>query len=106
MSDLFRNHIVGFPTRQLVYLSLPNKLLHVFANFPDAIYPELKAHSFAINPYMTNGFSHHYQLDEPTFIFRGVRSDFYFLSDFSMKFVCANRIFCLPMSHKRDVRLK
>ena len=47
--------------------------------------------------------------------------DFYFLSHFSMKFLCANRIapdgtprsaashlglFCLPMSHKRDARLK
>ena len=46
---------------------------------------------------------------------------FYFLSNFSMKFLCANRIapdgtprfaashlglFCLPMSHKRDARLK
>ena len=30
-----------------------------------------------INPYLTNGFFNHYQLDEPTFIFRGVRSDFY-----------------------------
>ena len=29
-----------------------------------------------INPYLMNGFSHHYQLDESTFIFRGVRSDF------------------------------
>ena len=28
------------------------------------------------NPYLTNGFSHHYQLGESTFIFRGVRSDF------------------------------
>ena len=28
------------------------------------------------NPYLTNGFSHHYQLDESTFIFRGVRNDF------------------------------
>ena len=45
-----------------------------------------------INPYSTNGFFHHYQLDESTFIFRGVRSDFYFSSDFSMKFLCANRI--------------
>ena len=26
-----------------------------------------------INPYLTNEFSHHYQLDEPTFLFRGVR---------------------------------
>ena len=74
-----------------------------------------------LNPYLTNGFSHHYQLDESTFIFRGVRSDFYFLSHFSMKFLCANRIApdgtpqnaashlglcCLPMSHKRDARLK
>ena len=46
---------------------------------------------------------------------------FFFLSDFSMKFLCANRIApdgtprsaashlglcCLPMSHKRDARLK
>ena len=58
---------------------------------------------------------------------RGVRSDLYFLSDFSMKFICAIRIapdgmprsagrprsaashlglFCLPTSHKRDARLK
>ena len=26
------------------------------------------------------GFSHHYHLDESTFIFRGVRGDFYFFS--------------------------
>ena len=78
----------------------------------------LKPH---FNPYLTNGFSHHYHLVESTFIFRGVRSDFYFLFNFSMKFLCANRIapdgtprsaashlgiFCLPMSHKRDARLK
>ena len=29
-----------------------------------------------INPYLMNGFSHHYQLGESTFIFRGLRSDF------------------------------
>ena len=67
-----------------------------------------------------NGFSHRYQLSESTFIFSGVRSDFYLLSHFSMKFLCANRIapdgtprfaashlglYCLPMSHKRDDRL-
>ena len=79
-------------------------------------------HVFRINPYLTRGFSHHYQLDESIFIFRGVKSDFfYFLSHFSMKCLCANRIapdgtplsaashlglFCLPMSHKRDARLK
>ena len=74
----------------------------------------------SINPYLTNGFSHHYHLDESTFIFRGVRIDFYFLSDFSMKFLCANRIAtdgtprsaasylglcCLPRSHKMTTRL-
>ena len=55
-----------------------------------------------------------YQLGESTFMFRGVRSDFY-ISFFSLKFLCANRIapdgtphsaashlglYCLPMSHK------
>ena len=46
------------------------------------------------NPYLTNGFSHHYQLDESIFIFRGIRSDFFlfFFSHFSMKFFKANRI--------------
>ena len=29
-----------------------------------------------INPYLTNGFSHHYCLIESTFIFRGIRRDF------------------------------
>ena len=73
------------------------------------------------NPYLTNGFSHRYHLGESTFIFRGVRSDFYFLYYFSMNLLFANRIapdgtprsaashlglFCLPMSHKRDARLK
>ena len=32
--------------------------------------------SMVFNPYFTNEFSHHYQLSESTFIFRGVRSDF------------------------------
>ena len=65
-----------------------------------------------INPYLTNGFSHHYQLGESTFICRRVRSDF-FLSNFSMKFLQANiiaashlELWCLPVSHKRDARLK
>ena len=74
-----------------------------------------------INPYLTNGFSHHCQLDESTFISRGIRSDFQFLNKFLMKILLANRtapdgtpryaashlgLFCLPMSHKRDARLK
>ena len=72
-----------------------------------------------LNPYLTNGFSHHYQLDVSTFMFRGVRGDYYVLSEFSMKFLCVNRIApdgtprsvamlglcCLPMSHKMTTRL-
>ena len=104
MSGLFGNHIVGFPTRRLICNLV---VMAIFNN--------------GLNPYLTNGFSHYYQLGESTFIFRGVRSDFYFLSHFSMKFLCANRIApdgtprsaashlglcCLPMSHKKDTRLK
>ena len=72
---------------------------------------------FNLNPFMANGFSHHYQLGESTFICKGTRCDFLFIYDFSMKFLYANRIaldgtpravvshlglYCLPMSHKKD----
>ena len=40
-----------------------------------------------INPLVTNGLSHPFQLDESTFIFRGIRSDFSFLFYFSMNFL-------------------
>ena len=65
---------------------------------------------------MTNVFSHRYQLGESTFIFWDIRCVI-----FSMNFLQANRIapdgtprfaashlglFCLPMSHKKDARLK
>ena len=72
------------------------------------------------NPYLTNGFSRRYQLGGSTFIFRGVTSNFSFYLIFSMEFLQANRIapdgtprsaashlrlYCSPMSHKRDARL-
>ena len=72
------------------------------------------------NPLVTNGLSHPYHLDEFTFIFRDIRSNFSFLFHFSMKIKIANRIaldgtprfaashqglFCLPVSHKKDARL-
>ena len=75
---------------------------------------------YLFNPLVANGISHPYHLDESTFIYRGIRSDFSFLFHFSMKFMKANRIapdgkprfaashlglFCLPMSHKKDARL-
>ena len=62
-----------------------------------------------------------YHLDESTFIFRGIRSNFSFLFHFSMKIKTANRIapdrtprfvashlglFCLPMSNKKEVFVK
>ena len=68
---------------------------------------------------MTNGFGRPYHLDESNFIFRDIRSNFPFLFHFSMKIKIANRIapdgtprfaashlrlFCLPMSHKKDAR--
>ena len=45
-----------------------------------------------VKPYLTNGFSHLYQLGESTFLFRGVKSDLYFIFLFSMKFLQANII--------------
>ena len=65
---------------------------------------------------MTNGLSHPYHLDESTFIFRAMGSNFSFLFHFSS----ANRmvpdrtppfaashlgLFCLHMSHKKDAML-
>ena len=38
--------------------------------------------SIKLYPCLTNGFSHHYYLEESTFIFRGVRHDFYFFISF------------------------
>ena len=68
------------------------------------------------NPYLTNG------LGESTFIFKGVRSDFYFYPIFRCNFsVQPNRIApdgtprsaashlglcCLPVPHKKDAKLK
>ena len=48
------------------------------------------------NPYLTNGFSHHYQLGESTFIFRDIRGDFKFSYKYLMKIRSANRVaaFC------------
>ena len=66
-------------------------------------------------------FPHYYQLGESTFIFRGVRSDFLFFISFFDEIFYENRIapdgtphsaashldlFCLPMSHKKEARLK
>ena len=69
-----------------------------------------------IYPLVTNGFSHPYHLGESIFIFRGTKSNFSFLFQFSINIISANRIapdgtprsaashlllFCLHMSHKK-----
>ena len=38
-----------------------------------------------LNPYLTNGFSHHYHLGESTISFRDVKSNFYSLSHFAVQ---------------------
>ena len=83
--------------------------------------PLISSKTSFLNPNKSNGLSHPYHLDEPIFIFRGIRSGFSFLFHFSMKFLKANIIapdgtprfaashlglFCLPKSHKKDARLK
>ena len=75
----------------------------------------------SVNPLVANGFSHPYYLDESIVSFSGNRSIFSFLFQFSMKIMSANRIaldgtprfgashlglFCFPMSHKKDARLR
>ena len=105
--------------RKIIMLVRITKAVHTDSN--DICFFEIAKPFDKINPYLKNGFTHHYQLDESTCTFRGVRSDFYFYLIFSIKFLCANKIapdgtprsaashlglFCLPMSHKRDARLK
>ena len=82
-----------------------------------------------LNPLVTNGFTHRYHLDESTFNFRRISSDFSLLIHFSMKIMKANRkaqdgtprfashlgtprfvashlgLFCSPMSNKKEARL-
>ena len=111
MSDLFGNIIACFLMTRFIYRSaaaLSRRLIDtlVFYYLDKSLYSMNKQNvrnyktntrtysKTMLNPYLTNEFSHHYQLGESTFIFRGVtcRCDFYFLSHFSMKFLCTKRI--------------
>ena len=101
------------------YLYIDASVSQIKINYQDQ---ELQAVRLAnaVNLYLTNGFSHHYQLDESTFILRGVKSGFYFfyfflISFFDEIFLCKQDsprwashlgLCCLPMYHKRDARLK
>ena len=44
------------------------------------IYVDNDEDEVSFNPLVTNGLSHLYHLDESTFIYRGTRSFFYFIS--------------------------
>ena len=72
---------------------------------------------FFIYPLVTNGLSHPYHFDESTFTFEESGVNFLL----SMKIMFANKkapdgtprlagshlgLFCLPLSHKKDARLK
>ena len=50
----------------------------------------VKTTSSMLNPFVTNGLSHPYHLDESTFTFRDIRIDFSFSFHFSMKLASAN----------------
>ena len=52
-----------------------------------------------LSPFLTNGFTHHYQKVESTFISMFARSNFKFLSHVSMQFLYANRIATDVMPH-------
>ena len=66
MSELFRNHIVGFTTRWL----------KCFKTVPVAVCCK------QFNPLVMNVPAHSYHLDESTVSFRGTRGDFCFLFHF------------------------
>ena len=69
-----------------------------------------------LNPYMTNGFSHHCNLDESTFILGVLGVIIIFISFFDKISLCKQNssssaashlgLWCLPMYHKKDARLK
>ena len=75
------------------------------------------------NPYLTNGFSHHYHWGLSTFVIRDIRSDSHFEFLFHLKNKNSTQtekkldgtprsaashlgLNCLPMSHEKDARIK
>ena len=64
----------------LILYDTINKIVFVRAEHGHFVLPQLLLlllkDMYLFNPYLTNGFSHHYQLDESTFISRDVRCDF------------------------------
>ena len=86
----------------------------------ELVYLLLISLKYGTLPKKLNGLSYPYQVEEPTFIYRGIGRNFSFSLQFSMKIKLANRIapdgtpqnaashlglFCLPMSHKKDAWL-
>ena len=58
----------------------------------DKLLLHLEIENIKSNPLLMNGLSQRYHLDESTFIFRGIASNFSFLFHFSMKIKIANRV--------------
>ena len=50
--------------------------LYIIGSYITDLSTGVLSYNKLVNPYLTNGFYHHYHLGESTFIFRGVRSDF------------------------------
>ena len=58
-----------------------------------------------INPYVMNGLSHPYHLNDSTFIFRQNRNNFSFCNENHASKDGHPGLLCSPMSHKKDARL-
>ena len=90
MSDQVRNQNVGFLITRLNYRpfqSGASVLVLSILIMPGSVLSSPFVFAEYINPPVTNGLSHPYQLDESTFIFRDIRSDFSFQFHFSKKFM-------------------
>ena len=95
MDVYYRGDSNSHPKHMILWRTYDNKakntgLLRKLYEYGDVhIMRTLHQHAYAINydvyPLETNGLSHPYHLDESTFIYRGIRSDFSFLFHFSMK---------------------
>ena len=90
-------------------------------DFPQLTNGSISHRHNLFNPLVTNGLSHPYHLDGSTFIFTDIRGIFFhiFISFFDEihkiskiapdgkpRFAASHlRLFCLPMSHKKNARL-
>ena len=78
------SHLVGFVMARLIfsrltYVTESQGKLCVLFHISDIAYSlHIQQQLMCLNPYVTNGLSHHYHLDESIFNFRGIRGNFHF----------------------------